>query len=175
LAALTVLVLPILHEFALQHHLYNNPTQGVSMLLGYVRRISGIPHFEYVLAFVGGLTLGTWIDALLTGTEGRQSEKYAALGEKAVRVREAIQMELGNVDRQRDHASASLLAEVNSLMLDLRKAGIPVPFAPKGTELEKWLEMASVYLSHIGPLLRDGHLGEARGVANLVQLRLGTG
>ena len=57
------------------------------MLLGYVRRISGIPHFEYVLAFVGGLTLGRWIDALLTGTEGCQSEKYAALGEKAVRAR----------------------------------------------------------------------------------------
>jgi hypothetical protein len=35
----------------------------------------------------------------------------------------------------------------------LRKAGIPVPFA-KGTEVEKWLEMASVYCSHVGPLLR---------------------
>jgi len=142
LAALTVLVLPILHEFALQHHFYENPT--VSTLLGYVR---GIPHFEYVLAFVGGLTLGTWIEAILTGSEGRQSEKYAALGDNAIRVREAIQMELEKVDRQRDHASASLLAEVNSLMLDLRKAGIPVPFAPKGTDVEKWLEMASVTVS----------------------------
>jgi hypothetical protein len=132
LAVLAVLVLPILNEFALQHYLYNKPTEGVSMLLGYVRRIGGIPHFEYVLAFVGGLTLATWIDAIIMGTEGRQSEKYAALGEKAVRVREAIQMELGNVGRQRDHASASLLAEVSSLMLDLRKAGIPVPFAPRG-------------------------------------------
>ena len=113
--------------------------------------------------------------AILTGNKGRRSEKYAALGDRAVRIREAIQMELEKVDRQRDHASASLLAEVNSLMLDLRKAGIPVPFAPKGTEVEKWLEMASVYLSHLGPLLRDGHLGEAKGVANLVQLRLGTG
>lgn len=47
-------------------------------------------------------------------------------------------------------------------MFDLRKAGIPVPFAPKGTEVEKWLEMASVYCSHVGPLLRDGHQGEAR-------------
>ena len=172
LAVLAVLVLPILNEFALQHHLYNNPTEGVSMLLGCVRRIGGIPHFEYVLAFVGGLTLGTWIDAIIMGTEGRQSEKSAALGEKAVRVREAIQMELSNVERQRDHASPSLLAEVNSLMLDLRKAGIPVPFAPKGTEVEKWLEMASVYFSHVGPLLRDGHLGEARRVAELVQMRL---
>jgi hypothetical protein len=127
-----------------------------------------------VLTFVGGLTLGTWIDAILTGTEGRQSEKYAALGDKAVRAREAIQTELEKVDRQRDHASASLLAEVNSLMLHLRKAGIPVPFAPKGTEVEQWLEMASVYFSHVGPLLRDGHLREARGVAELVQMRLGS-
>ena len=78
-----------------------------------------------------------------------------------------------NINRQRDHASASLLAEVNALMLDLRRAPIPVPLAPKGTEVEKWLEMASVYFSHLGPLLRDGHVGEAKGVASLVQLRLG--
>jgi len=173
LVVLAVLVLPILYEFALQHHLDDNPTGSISTLFKYVRMIGDIPHFEYVLAFVGGLTLGTWIDALLTGSEGRQSEKYAALADKAVRVREAIQTELGNVDRQRDHASASLLAEVNSLMLDLRKARIPVPFALKGTDVEKWLEMASVYYSHVGPLLRDGHLREARGVAELVQMRLG--
>ena len=74
LAALTVLVLPILHEFAIQHQLYDIPTGSVSTLLEYVRRISGVPHFEYVLAFVGGLTLGTWIDAILMGTKGRRSE-----------------------------------------------------------------------------------------------------
>ena len=173
LAVLAVLLLPILNEFALQDHLYDNPPESVSTLLEYVRRIGDIPHFEYVLAFVGGLTLGIWTDAILTGNKGRRSEKYAALGDRAVRVREAIQMELSNVERQRDHASASLLAEVNSLMLDLRKARIPVPFAPKGTDVEKWLEMASVYYSHVGPLLRDGHLREARGVAELVQMRLG--
>src|SRR6476660_1399656 len=173
LAALTVLVLPILHEFAIQHQLYNIPTGSVSTLLEYVRRIGDIPHFGYVLAFVGGLTLGIWTDAILTGNKGRRSEKYAALGDRAVRVREAIQMELSNVERQRDHASASLLAEVNSLMLDLRKARLPVPFAPKGTEVEKWLKMASVFCSHVGPLLRDGHLVQARGVAELVQIRLG--
>jgi len=77
--------------------------------------------------YFGGLTLGTWINVILTGTRGRQSEKYAALGDKAIRLAEAIQMELDNVNRQRDHASASLLAEVNALMLNLRKAGIPYP------------------------------------------------
>jgi len=173
LVALGVLLLPILSEFVLQYHLYDNQTETVSTLLEYVRRIGEIPHFESVLAFVGGLTLGTWIDAILTGTERRQSEKYGVLADKVIRVGEAIQIELGRVDRQRDHATASLLAEVNSLMLDLRKARIPVPFAPKGIDVEKWLEMASVYYSHVGPLLRDGHLREARGVAELVQMRLG--
>ena len=173
LAALTVLVLPVLHEFALQHHAYDNPTGSASTLLGYVRRVGDIPNFKYVLVFVGGLTLGTWIDAILGGTEGRRSEKYAALGNKAIRVREAIQTELNNVSRQRNHAPASLLAEVNSLMFDLGKAGIPVPFAPKGTDVGKWLEMASVYCSHVGPLLRDGHVREGRGIAELVQMRLG--
>lgn len=172
LAALAVLLLPILHEFALQHQVYNNPPESVSTFLGYVR---SLPHFEYVLAFVGGLTLGIWVDAILTGTDWHQSKKYAALADKAVHVREAIQLELGKVDRQRDHASPSLLADVNSLMLDLRKSGIPVPFAPKGTEVEKWLEMASVYFSHIGPLLRDGHLREARRVADTQLSAVGSG
>ena len=172
LAALIVLALPILHEFTLQHHLYDNPADSSWIPVGSVRRIGEIPHYAYVLAFVGGLTLGIWIDALLTGTAGRRSEKHAALSDRAFRIREDIQSELGNVDRQRDHASPSLLAEVNSLMLDLRKAGIPVPFAPKGTEVEKWLEMASVYFGHVGPLLRDGHVRQARDVAQLVQMRL---
>jgi hypothetical protein len=172
LAALVVLLLPILSEIVLQYHLYENQTESVSTLLAYARRIGQIPHFEYVLAFVGGLTLGTWIDTILIGSAGRQSKKYASLADKVIRVGEAIQIELGRVDRQRDHASASLLAEVSSLMLDLKKAGIPVPFAPRGTEVEKWLEMASVYCSHVAPLLRDGHLRQARGVAELVQMRL---
>ena len=173
MAALIVLVLPLLHEFAIQHQLYEIPPGILSTLSDYVRKVSDVPNFSYLLAFIGGLTLGTWIDAILKGTEGRQSEKYAALADKAGRLTEAIQIELGNVNRQRDHASASLLAEVNALMLDLKRARIPVPFAPKGTEVEKWLEMASVYFSHLGPLLRDGHVGEAKGVASLVQLRLG--
>jgi hypothetical protein len=110
LVALAVLLLPILSEFVLQYHLYDNQTETVSTLLEYVRRIGEIPHFESVLAFVGGLTLGTWIDAILTGTERRQSEKYGVLADKVIRVGEAIQIELGRVDRQRDHATASLLA-----------------------------------------------------------------
>ena len=173
LAALIVLVLPILHEFALENHIYNSPGESISTVLGYVRKISQIPHYEYMLAFVGGLTLGTWTDAIVAGAEGRKSERFTELADRAFQVTESIQSELADVNRQRDHASPSLLAEVNSLMVDIRKAGIPVPFAPKGTELEKWLEMASVYFSHVGPLLRDGHLSQAKEIADLVQMRLG--
>src|SRR5215510_8128989 len=173
LAALVVLVLPIVHEFALENHIYDSPAESISTLFGYVRKIGEIPHYQYVLAFVGGLTLGTWTDAILAGTKGRKSDMYTELANRAFQLRETIQAELGNVNRQRDHASPSLLAEVNSLMLDMKKAGIPVPIAPKGTEIEKWLEMASVYFSHVGPLLRDGHLSQARGVADRVQMRLG--
>jgi len=61
LAALAVLLLPILHEFAPQHQVYNNPPESVSTFLGYVRSLGDLPHFEHVLAFVGGLTLGIWI------------------------------------------------------------------------------------------------------------------
>ena len=110
------------------HQLYEIPPGILSSLSEYVQRVSDVPNFDYLLAFIGGLTFGTWIDAILRGTECRQSEKYAALADKAGHLTEAIQIELGNVNRQRDHASASLLAEVNALMLDLRRARIPVPF-----------------------------------------------
>ena len=79
LAALTVFVLPLLHKFATQHQLYEIPPGMLSTLSEYVRTVSDVPNFTFWLAFISGLTLGTWIDAILKGTEGRQSEKYAAL------------------------------------------------------------------------------------------------
>ena len=129
LAALAVLLLPILHEFVHQHQVYNNPPESVSTFLGYVRSLGDLPHFEYVLAFVGGLTLGIWIDAILTGTDWPQSKKYAALADKAVRVRETIQLEMGKVDRQRDHASPS-----RRQLLDarLKESGDSCAFCTKG-------------------------------------------
>src|SRR5262249_60075757 len=90
LAALIVLVLPILHKFALENHIYNNPGEKISTLLGYVRTISEIPHYQYVLAFVAGLTLGAWTDAILAGAEGRKSEKFNGLADRAFQVRESI-------------------------------------------------------------------------------------
>jgi hypothetical protein len=48
-----------------------------------VRRIGGIPHFEYVLAFVGGLTLGTWIDAIIMGTEGASIGEIRCAGRES--------------------------------------------------------------------------------------------
>ena len=90
LAALTVLVLPLLHKFATQHQLYEIPPGILSTLSEHVQRVSDVPNFNYLLAFIGGLTFGTWIDAILRGTEGRRSEKYAALAGKAGRLKEAI-------------------------------------------------------------------------------------
>jgi hypothetical protein len=83
LAALAVLLLPILHEFALKHQVYNNLPESVSTFLGYVRSLGDLPHFEYVLAFVGGLTLGIWLDAILTGTDRHQSKKIRSAGRQS--------------------------------------------------------------------------------------------
>jgi hypothetical protein len=65
LAALTVLVLPLLHKFATQHQLYKIPPGILSTLSEYVQRVSDVPNFTYWLAFIGGLTLGTWVDATI--------------------------------------------------------------------------------------------------------------
>jgi len=58
------------------------------------------------------------------------------------------------------------------LMEDLKEAGIPVPVPPKGTEVDRWLELAGVYFSHVGPLLRSARINKARRVAGPVQMRL---
>jgi hypothetical protein len=47
LAALTVLVLPLLHEFAIQHQLYEIPPGILSTLSEYVQRVSDVPNFDY--------------------------------------------------------------------------------------------------------------------------------
>jgi hypothetical protein len=65
------------------------------------------------------------------------------------------------------------VAQPRALGFYRRRVFLPVPFAPKGTDVDKWLEMASVFCSHVGPLLRDGHVREASGISELVQFRLG--
>jgi hypothetical protein len=159
-------------QFARQHHAYDNPIRIVSKLADFARRIGDIPNLEYVLAFVGGMTFATLIDAFLRRITQRQAKNYALLGDQATHLGQVIEIELRSAHRRRDHPPPSLLAEVNSLMVDLKGVGIPVPIPPKGTEVDKWLEMAGVYYSHLGPLLRDGHINETRGLAELVQMRL---
>ena len=175
-AVLILLALPLLQDvavqFAQQHHSYDNPIRIVSTLADFARIIGDIPSLAYVLAFVGGMTFAALIDAFLRRIEQRQSKNYALLGDKAIHLGQLIESELGIAHRRRDHPPPSLLAEVNSLMVDLKRVGIPVPVPPKGTEVDKWLEMAGVYYGHVGPLLRDGHIKETEDIARLVQMRL---
>jgi hypothetical protein len=176
LAVLILLALPLLQDvavpFAQQHHSYDNPMRIVSTLADFARRIGDIPSLAYVLAFVGGMTFAALIDAFLRRIEQRHSKNYALLGDKAIHLSQLIESELGSAHRRRDHPPPSLLAEVNSLMVDLKRVGIAVPLPPKGTEVDKWLEMAGVYYGHVGPLLRDGHIKETEDIAGLVQMRL---
>lgn len=178
LAVLTLLALPLLQDvavqFARQHHSYDTPISIVSALADFARRIGDIPNLAYMLAFIGGMTFATVIDAFLRRIEQRQSKNYALLGDKAIQLGQLIEIELGSANRRRDHPPPSLLAEVNSLMVDLKRVGIPVPVPPKGTEVDKWLEMAGVYYGHVGVLLRDGHIQETKNIAGLVQMRLGS-
>jgi hypothetical protein len=144
----------------------------LSTLANQARKIAGMPNIEYVLVFLGGMTFAALMDAFLERVERRQSKNYVLLGDKAVRLGQSIQTELESLSRRRDHPPPTLLAEVNALMVELKEAGIPVPIPPKGTEVDKWVEMAGVYCSHVGQLLRNVRIGKAKRVAGLVQARL---
>jgi hypothetical protein len=144
----------------------------LSTLANQARKIAGMPNIEYVLVFLGGMTFAALMDAFLERVERRQSKNYVLLGDKAVRLGQSIQTELESPTRRRDHPPPTLLAEVNALMVELKEAGIPVPIPPKGTEVDKWVEMAGVYCSHVGQLLRNVRIGKAKRVAGLVQARL---
>ena len=144
----------------------------LSTLANQARKIGGVPNIEYVLVFLGGMTFATLIDAFLERIARRRSKNYILLGDKAVRLGQSIQTELESLARRRDHPPPTLLAEVNALMVELKEAGIPVPIPPKGTEVDKWVEMAGVYCSHVGQLLRNVRIGKAKRIAGPVQVRL---
>jgi hypothetical protein len=144
----------------------------LSTLANQARKIAGMPNIEYALVFLGGMTFATLMDAFFERVERRQSKNYVLLGDKAVRLGQSIQTELESLSRRRDHPPPTLLAEVNALMVELKEAGIPVPIPPKGTEVDKWVEMAGVYCSHVGQLLRNVRIGKAKRIAGLVQVRL---
>jgi hypothetical protein len=175
LAVITLLGLPLLHEVLAQFgwfRSYDGPMEVVSTLADQARKIGDMPKIEYAFAFLGGMIFATLIDAFLERIERRQSKNYALLGDKAVRLGLTIQAELESATRRRDHPPPSLLAEVNALMVELKEVGIPVPVPPKGTEVDKWIEMAGVYCSHVGELLRNAHVRKAKRIAGPVQERL---
>jgi len=175
LAIVMILGLPLLQEMAVQFgwsDSYEDPMRTISAAADNARSIGNNPDFEYLLAFVGGMTFATLLNAFLGRTEKRRSKNYALLGDKVLRLAHSIQAEMESVSRRRDHPPPPLLGEVNSLMEDLKEAGIPVPVPLKGTEVDRWLELAGVYFSHVGPLLRSARINKARRIAGPVQMRL---
>jgi hypothetical protein len=176
LLAMVVLVcLPLLQEAATQFEwlrAYGGATKVVSELADQSKRITAHPNFDYVLVFLGGMTFATLMDALFERLGLRRSKTYRLLGDRAIRLGQTIQAEMQDAARRRDNPPAYLLAELNALVLDLKVAGIPVPIPPKGTEADRWVELAGTYLSHVGPLLRSGRIVKARGIAGPVQMRL---
>jgi hypothetical protein len=175
LAVLVLLGLPLLEELATQSHWlrsYDGPTKVISELAHQSKRITALRNFDYLFVFLGGMTFATVLDAFFERIQLRRSKNYASLGDKAIRFGQTILAEMQDAARRRDSPPSYLLAELNVLLLDLKDAGIPVPVPPKGTEVDRWLETAGVYLSHIGPLLRDGRIGKAKRIADLMQMRL---
>ena len=85
LAIVTILGLPLLQEMAVQFgwsDSYEDPMRTISAAADNARSIGNNPDFEYLLAFVGGMTFATLLNAFLGRTEKRRSKSYALLGER---------------------------------------------------------------------------------------------
>ena len=128
--------------------------------------IASIPYFESLLIFVGGLTLGVWVDALLRRFDAQRpsrAELLATLGKRSIRLSSDIGVALSNYEEH--EFPSSIFAEIRSIYVEYEKYRLPrLKTETKLTGKEK-LQAARAYLSHIGPLLRDGHYKEAKRVA----------
>src|SRR3990170_3392703 len=116
-----------------------------------------------VLAF----TFGLWVDALLKGFDSRRptrAERIAALGKRSIKLSSDIGVTLSNYEE--NELPPSIFAEIRAIYVEYQKYGLP----KLGTTLKlngtQKLQLARTFLSHIGPLLRDGHYKEAKRVAD---------
>jgi hypothetical protein len=167
LAVFTILVLPVIQEFAVNFArdwgLYDNPTESASAAWGYIQVIASIPYFESLLTFVGGLTLGVWIDTILR-RRPTFKERLATLGERSIKLASNIGVTLSNYGE--DELPPSIFAEIRAIYVEYTKVGLPKLGTTVKLLGKTKLELARAFLSHVGPLLRDGHYKEAQRVAN---------
>jgi hypothetical protein len=162
-----LLLLPVAQEFVIElvreQGLYANPSEKLGGWLGYVEMIAYIPGFYGVLIFVGGLTLGAWVDTLLRRFDAnRRLDKVRDLGQKSLLISNSIKMVIDNF--YSNELPPYIFAEIRSLLVDYHKMGIPAPKLDHLSAQGK-LDASRPFFSHVGPLLRDGHFKEAKQVA----------
>ena len=113
----------------------------------------------YTAIGLGGITIGLWTDNLLRGVEARKSP--ASLGEKAMWLAAEIQRDITN-PLLYGNDIPRVSAEVYTFLIKLRELGITEPPVKEGDGM---LNAMQRFLTIIGPLLRDGHLKEARRIS----------
>lgn len=64
--------------------------------------------------------------------------------------------------------AAPILAEVVTLLVQLRKYGLHVPEIKADTSVDDKLGYAANYMAVMGPLLRDGHIKEAKAMSESI-------
>ena len=161
------MVIPVLSEFSVklaeQFGLYTNPTEKAAAWASQVAAITSHSAFYPAFFFTFGLVLGIWLDRATKRLDARRrpSIDYWRLGEEAIWMAERIRshMSLGGLDIA--DSFERIFPDLNSLEIKLRKAGFEAPNdGPKITS--ESLLRTTHYLGLIGPLLRDGHLQEAK-------------
>ncbi len=113
------------------------------------------------------LTLGLWLDALLRKFDANRpsrAERLKALGERSIRLASNIEVRLSIYDE--NELPSSIFAEIRAIYVEYANVGLPKLKTTAKLLRSTKLKLARSYLSHIGPLLRDGHYKEAKRVAN---------
>jgi hypothetical protein len=173
-AALTVIVLPVLGEFAVQSArglgLYDNPTGFIQGVFGGLASLAEHPWYPVLVAFVGGLFIGSWFDRLARRSDYKQPSKAQRsrdLGKRATYMAIRIQEHLRYGGFDPSDSLDRIVPDAISLMIDFQKAGLPAP-----TKFPGWGDPAGgvAYIARffqaVEPFLRDGHVKEAKSAAD---------
>lgn len=133
-----------------------------------LRNVVANPFYWPIVTFLAGLWLGMRFDAIARRRDGRRRSRgpdYERLGLKALGLAHRIADTPDVMGFGLGPSLSMLMPDINSLLIDFKKANIPTPQRIDYSKPDKFGNGMIQYFNNVGTLLKDGHIEEAKSVA----------
>jgi hypothetical protein len=163
-AVLLPIVVHLIKHWLEGTSIYEQPQETAGAVMRFIVTIAQSPWVQGTALFLGGLTLGVWIDWLLRKFDGSRKTKLSLLGYDM----KGLGQEIGDTAQGYgfvwpDHIHMER-AQLTSMAIKAKQFGLWFP-GPEIFRIRSGANILANYLYVVGSLLVDEHFTEARAMA----------